>query len=78
MFEDCYQSLARLRQAQVPVGKIQLSNAMICRLPTQDALRREHVLNTLSTFTETTYLHQVKPSTLRPRHQLAGPAGRAR
>ena len=60
MFEDCYQSLARLRQAQVPVGKIQLSNAMICRLPTQDALRREHVLNTLSTFAETTYLHQVK------------------
>lgn len=60
MFEDCYQSLARLRQAQVPVGKIQLSNAMICRLPTEDAHRREHVLESLSTFAETTYLHQVK------------------
>ncbi|NBA97647.1 metabolite traffic protein EboE [Pseudomonas sp. R5(2019)] len=60
IFEDCYQSLDRLRHAQVPVGKIQLSNAMICRLPPQDDHRREHVLETLSNFAETTYLHQVK------------------
>ncbi|WP_338524891.1 metabolite traffic protein EboE [Pseudomonas batumici] len=60
MFEDCYQSLDRLRQARVPVGKIQLSNALICRLPPQDDSRREHVLKTLSDFAETTYLHQVK------------------
>ncbi|EJL02632.1 MULTISPECIES: metabolite traffic protein EboE [Pseudomonas] len=59
MFENCYESLARLRQAQVPIGKIQLSNALICRLP-QDAQRREHVLKTLSSFAEPTYLHQVK------------------
>ncbi|WP_420235205.1 metabolite traffic protein EboE [Pseudomonas sp. ABY48] len=59
MFEDCYQSLDRLRQAQVPIGKIQLSNALICRLPA-DAQRREQVLKTLSGFAEPTYLHQVK------------------
>jgi sugar phosphate isomerase/epimerase len=59
MFEDCYQSLHRLREARVLVGKIQLSNALICRLP-QDDNRREHVLKTLSDFAETTYLHQVK------------------
>lgn len=60
MFEDCYQSLDRLRQARVPIGKIQLSNALICRLPFQDDNRREHVLKTLGEFAETTYLHQVK------------------
>jgi hypothetical protein len=59
MFEDCYQSLHRLREARVPVGKIQLSNALICRLP-QDDNRCEHVLKALSDFAETTYLHQVK------------------
>lgn len=60
MFEDCYQSLERLRQARVPVGKIQLSNALICHLPPEDDNRREHILKTLSDFAETTYLHQVK------------------
>ncbi|WP_339481241.1 MULTISPECIES: metabolite traffic protein EboE [unclassified Pseudomonas] len=59
MFEDCYQSLDRLRQAQVPIGKIQLSNALICHLP-EDEHRREQVLKTLSSFAEPTYLHQVK------------------
>ncbi|BBP64359.1 sugar phosphate isomerase [Pseudomonas sp. Cab53] len=59
MFEDCYQSLNTLRQAGVPVGKIQLSNALICRLPA-DVERRRHVLATLGDFAETTYLHQVK------------------
>lgn len=59
VFEDCYQSLARLRQARVPVGKIQLSNALICRLPEENE-RRRHVLDTLGEFAETTYLHQVK------------------
>ncbi|WP_409317410.1 metabolite traffic protein EboE [Pseudomonas sp. KCJK9016] len=60
MFEDCYRSLVRLRQAQVPIGKIQLSSALVCRLPAADDERREHVLQTLSDFCETTYLHQVK------------------
>ncbi|MGZ0715556.1 metabolite traffic protein EboE [Pseudomonas palleroniana] len=60
MFEDCYQSLDQLRQAGVPVGKVQLSSAMICRLPPSHDLRREHVLDTLGRFAETTYLHQVK------------------
>jgi sugar phosphate isomerase/epimerase len=59
MFENCYQSLERLRRGQVPVGKIQLSNALICRLP-EDAQRREQVLKTLGGFAEPTYLHQVK------------------
>jgi len=60
VFEHCYQSLEKLRQARVPVGKIQLSNALICHLPAEDHNRREHVLKTLSDFAETTYLHQVK------------------
>ena len=59
MFEDCYQSLDRLRRARVPIGKIQLSNALICHLP-EDAQRREQVLRTLGGFAEPTYLHQVK------------------
>ncbi|WP_103308010.1 MULTISPECIES: metabolite traffic protein EboE [unclassified Pseudomonas] len=59
MFEDCYQSLDRLRRARVPIGKIQLSNALICHLP-EDAQRREQVLQTLGGFAEPTYLHQVK------------------
>ncbi|TNF84778.1 sugar phosphate isomerase/epimerase [Pseudomonas sp. ICMP22404] len=59
VFEDCYQSLDKLRQARVPVGKIQLSNALICQLP-QDVERREQVLKTLGDFAEATYLHQVK------------------
>lgn len=59
VFEDCYQSLERLRQARVPVGKIQLSNALICRLP-QEEPRRQQVLKTLGEFVENTYLHQVK------------------
>ena len=60
MFEDCYQSLDRLRATGVSVGKVQLSNAMICHLPPDDAARREAVLDTLASFAETTYLHQVK------------------
>lgn len=59
VFEDCYQSLDKLRRAQVPVGKIQLSNALICQLP-QDVERREQILKTLGDFAEATYLHQVK------------------
>lgn len=60
VFEDCYQSLDRLRQAGVPVGKIQLSNALICRLPGLDAPRWELVRQALSGFAEATYLHQAK------------------
>lgn len=60
MFEDCYQSLERLRGAGVPIGKIQLSNALICRLPSDDEQRYRHVLDVLGEFSEATYLHQVK------------------
>lgn len=59
VFEHCYQSLERLRQAQVPIGKIQLSNALICRLPDR-ALAQEQVLQTLERFAEPVYLHQVR------------------
>ncbi|MCV4283246.1 metabolite traffic protein EboE [Pseudomonas capsici] len=68
VFEHCYQSLQRLREAGVPVGKIQLSNAMICRLPAEDESRREQVLDALGDFAEATYLHQVK--TLDPQGRL--------
>ncbi|RMQ47732.1 hypothetical protein ALQ04_04106 [Pseudomonas cichorii] len=60
VFEHCYESLERLHKAGVPVGKIQLSNAMICRLPSDDARHREQVLEALGGFAEATYLHQVK------------------
>lgn len=60
MFEDCYRSLQRLQQAGVPIGKIQLSSAMICHLPDQDAPRFRQVLDVLAGFSEATYLHQVK------------------
>nr|BFD44688.1 metabolite traffic protein EboE [Pseudomonas sp. FFPRI_1] len=60
VFEDCYQSLQRLLEARVPVGKIQLSNALICQLPLADRQRREQVLQALGKFAEATYLHQVK------------------
>jgi len=60
MFEDCYQSLQRLHQAEVPIGKIQLSNALICRLPAGDDVRYREILATLREFSEITYLHQVK------------------
>ncbi|QIH11200.1 MULTISPECIES: metabolite traffic protein EboE [unclassified Pseudomonas] len=60
MFEDCFQSLKQLLEARVPVGKIQLSNALICQLPFADRQRRRQVLQALGTFAEATYLHQVK------------------
>ncbi len=60
MFEDCGESLQRLRQAGVPIGKIQLSNALICRLPAGDEQRCQQVLGALREFCEITYLHQVK------------------
>lgn len=60
MFEDCYHSLEQLREAGVPIGKIQLSNAMICRLPANDEQRYRQVLEVLGAFSEATYLHQVK------------------
>ena len=60
MFEDCYRALDRLHQAGVPIGKIQLSNAMICRLPAEDHQRYRQVLGVLGDFCEATYLHQVK------------------
>ncbi|MCU9529522.1 metabolite traffic protein EboE [Pseudomonas mosselii] len=69
MFEDCRQSLESLRQAGVPIGKIQLSNAMICRLPTDDPSRCVQVLDVLGSFAEATYLHQVQARDVRGRIQ---------
>ncbi|MGY2167402.1 metabolite traffic protein EboE [Pseudomonas gingeri] len=60
VFEDCHQSLSRLLQAGVPVGKIQLSNALVCTLPSPDHPRHTQVLQALGDFDESTYLHQVK------------------
>lgn len=60
MFEDCYQALQHLLEARVPVGKIQLSNALVCQLSFADRQRREQVLQALGNFVEATYLHQVK------------------
>lgn len=60
VFEHCYDALERLRLGGVPVGKIQLSNALICRLPEADPQRRQQVLAALGDFVEATYLHQVK------------------
>lgn len=59
LFEDCHASLSCLRQAGIAIGKIQLSNALVCRLP-GDGQRREEVLAVLGGFAEGTYLHQVK------------------
>ncbi|WP_307945733.1 metabolite traffic protein EboE [Pseudomonas mosselii] len=69
MFEDCRQSLESLRQAGVPIGKIQLSNAMICRLPSDDPSRCVQVLDVLGSFAEATYLHQVQARDVRGRIQ---------
>ncbi|OOV93941.1 metabolite traffic protein EboE [Pseudomonas sp. MF4836] len=60
LFEDCYQSLHRLQQAGVPVGKIQLSSAMVCQLPAAEHPRRAAVVQALGDFAEVVYLHQVK------------------
>ncbi|QXI26029.1 metabolite traffic protein EboE [Pseudomonas vanderleydeniana] len=68
VFEHCYQSLERLYLAKVPVGKIQLSNALVCSLPACDEQRRAQVLQALGDFVETTYLHQVKAQS--PQTQL--------
>ncbi|MFJ4142655.1 metabolite traffic protein EboE [Pseudomonas sp. NPDC089734] len=68
VFEHCYESLEKLCKAGIPVGKIQLSNAMICHLPAKGDTRREQVLDALGHFVEATYLHQVK--TLDPQGRL--------
>ncbi|MBX2854583.1 MAG: metabolite traffic protein EboE [Rhodobacteraceae bacterium] len=52
-FEDPAESVAMLRQAGVPIHKLQLSAAL--RLPQIDAVMRD----ALSAFVEPTYLHQV-------------------
>lgn len=59
LFEDCHHSLSRLCQAGIPIGKIQLSSALVCRLP-GDEPHRAQVLGVLGGFAEGTYLHQVK------------------
>ncbi len=59
LFEDCHAALSRLHQAGIVIGKIQLSNALVCRLPV-DEQHRDEVLDVLAGFAEGTYLHQVK------------------
>lgn len=60
VFENTYQSLTVLQQAGIPIGKIQLSNALVVQLDTLNLQRRTEVLDVLSGFVESTYLHQVK------------------
>ncbi|NWA02742.1 metabolite traffic protein EboE [Pseudomonas gingeri] len=60
VFEDCYQSLDRLLRAGIAIGKIQLSNALVCTLPAPNHPRHPQVLQALGDFVESTYLHQVK------------------
>lgn len=53
MFEDCYDSLRRIHDAGIAVGKIQISSALELRAP-QDAGARA----SLAGFIEDKYLHQ--------------------
>ncbi|MBN7823817.1 metabolite traffic protein EboE [Bowmanella dokdonensis] len=57
MFEDLYQSLTRLHQAGIEIGKIQLSNAL--RLPMSQP-QSTAGLQRLGEFADSTYLHQCK------------------
>ncbi|MGR1220020.1 metabolite traffic protein EboE [Metapseudomonas otitidis] len=59
LFEEVGESLVQLHQAGIPVGKIQLSNALACQLPIQ-ARARALALERLAGFAEGVYLHQVK------------------
>ncbi|GAA0375730.1 metabolite traffic protein EboE [Bowmanella denitrificans] len=60
MFEDAYQSLQRLHQAGIHIGKIQLSNAI--RLPLHNS-QPQQGMRFLQQFAESTYLHQCKAIT---------------
>ncbi len=53
MFEDVYESLSRIHQAGIPVGKIQISSALELCNPASQTARNE-----LAEFIETRYLHQ--------------------
>ncbi|RDH88471.1 MAG: AP endonuclease [endosymbiont of Escarpia spicata] len=53
MFEDAYESLSRIHQAGIPVGKIQISSALELSNPANQSARNE-----LAEFIETRYLHQ--------------------
>lgn len=55
MFEDPAESLRRLHKAGVPIGKIQLSNALEVTYPGQASVRAA-----LGEFAEPRYLHQVR------------------
>ncbi len=53
MFEDCYESLLRIVDANIQIGKIQISSALELKSPTND-----HACQSLAGFIEDKYLHQ--------------------
>ena len=53
MFEDCYASLQAIHQADIPIGKIQISSALQLSDPSNPTGRGE-----LARFNEARYLHQ--------------------
>jgi hypothetical protein len=56
--EDPRAALARIQQAGIRIGRIQLSSALRVVMPS-DPRQRRMVLDRLSTFADSTYLHQV-------------------
>jgi hypothetical protein len=60
LHENCYQSLTQLRSSGIPIGKIQLSSALVLKLDKLNWARRSEVLALLADFAESTYLHQAK------------------
>ena len=56
-YEEPDDIVRRFQQAGIKIGKIQLSSAIKIDVPAQN--QRQKILNRLSTFAESTYLHQV-------------------
>ena len=56
-YEEPDDIVRRFQQAGIKIGKIQLSSAIKIDVPAQN--QRQEILNRLSTFAESTYLHQV-------------------
>lgn len=58
MYEDVYNALKQCLDADIPIGKIQLSNAMAITVGDLDDNAELHAL--LAAYAEPKYLHQVK------------------
>ena len=56
-YEEPDDIVRRFQQAGIKIGKVQLSSAIKIDVPAQN--QRQEILNRLSTFAESTYLHQV-------------------